>query len=73
VSGDIAGPVDKIGWNGSYILVEAGGQQPGWEIFSLDQQHKPVPSNRSEKDALLEQLRRSIVLKTPEDVWRNAP
>ncbi len=71
-SGGIAGAIKAIGWSREYILVQTDSFERGWVIFPIDPRQYPVPTNEADLARLEQSLVKSIKLRSPEEVWRDA-
>lgn len=71
-SGSITGPLKAIGWNQHFILVEDDGTPGHWAAFPIDPQHDPLANAAARGSKILPDLRRTIVLRSPREVWEHS-
>lgn len=68
-SGSITGPLDSIGWNQKYILVQEEDKRNSWAVFALDPQRSPIPADAVQRSQLQRDLISSIRVRSPAEVW----
>ena len=71
-SGSITGPLRAIGWDQHFVLVEDDGRPGHWAIFPIDPQRDPLAKSAAQANITLADLRRTIVLRSPREVWEHS-
>jgi|GEM_PF-6662386 len=68
-SGSITGSLRAIGWDKQFMLAEDYGTPGGWALFAINPQRDQVPADPKQRHDLLGLLRKTLVLRAPEEVW----
>lgn len=71
-SGSLSGPLRAIGWDQHFILVEQDGTLKRWAAFPINSQDSFARVAIQGRE-LLPSLKRTIVLRSPREVWEHSP